>query len=186
MEEAIDRTDDGQVAVRDLLDAFGSRALGPIALLCGLIVILPPIGMIPGVPAVVGLFLLLFSVQFIFGKKRIWLPGFVSKRSFEHDKLEKARDKSIKWLSRLDSLFKPRLKSLTNGVMERVAAVIISILALTMIPLELVPGAVAVPGWAVLFFGVALMAKDGLFMLFALTASLGTFYLLGFVLPGAL
>jgi hypothetical protein len=151
-----------------------------------MIVIVPPVGMIPGVPAVVGVVLLLFSVQFVFGKKKIWLPQRVRDVSIARSKLRHARMKTSKWLERLDMLFTERLTFLTGPVMERVAAIVVTILAILMVPLELIPGLVAVPGWAVIFFGVALMAKDGLFMALALAASLGTFYVLIWVLPAAL
>ena len=37
----------------------------------------------PGVPTVVGVALLIVSIQMIFGRRELWLPHFLTKRSFE-------------------------------------------------------------------------------------------------------
>ena len=52
-------------------------------------------------------------------------------------------------------------------------------LGLTLIPLEMVPFAVAVPGLAITMIGLAIFARDGLLMLLALGLSLAAFGVVG-------
>ena len=64
-----------------------------------------------------------------------------------------------------------RLKWATSGPAQYAAASLVSLMALIMIPLELVPFAVAVPGAAISMVGVALLARDGALMLLAFSLS---------------
>jgi len=171
MEKAADEAEGKEVSVSDMMELYGTRSFGPIFVILGLLVVVPPIGAIPGLPAVVGLVILLFSVQMLFGKSHIWLPGFIRDLSIEGDKVKKAEDKVEPTLESIDKLITERLSFLTSGPAEYVAAVLVSFMALVLIPLELVPFAVAAPGAAITMVGVALLAKDGALMLIAYTLS---------------
>lgn len=139
--------------------------------LLGLLTVVPPLGAIPGLPAVMGGVILLFSVQMLFGSRHIWLPGFITKFCFDGDKLTAAERKAEPTLKFIDGLVTARLRFLTTGPAEFAAAILVSIMAVTMIPLELVPFAVAAPGAAITMVGVALLAKDGALMLLAYAIS---------------
>tara|TARA_B100000678_G_scaffold288313_1_gene296533 strand:+ start:11827 stop:12429 length:603 start_codon:yes stop_codon:yes gene_type:complete len=171
MEKAADEAEGKEVSVGDMMELYGTRSFGPIFVILGLLVVVPPIGAIPGLPAVVGLVILLFSVQMLFGKSHIWLPGFIRDLSIDGDKVKKAEDKAEPTLKSIDKLITERLSFLTSGPAEYVAAVLVSFMALVLIPLELVPFAVAAPGAAITMVGVALLAKDGALMLIAYTLS---------------
>ena len=180
LDDALDVTEgEDEVTLGELIDAYGSRSFGPVLVLFGLLALFPPIGAVPGVPIVLGAVLFLFAVQFVLGRDHVWVPGKIRRRSFERRRLEKAEDKSRRWLHKLDKLFTERLSFATGPRAEKAAAVASLIYALLMIPLEFV-SLVALPGIALTAFGVGLMAKDGLFMLigFAATlAALGGLYL---------
>lgn len=60
-----------------------------------------------------------------------------------------------------------RLEWATGGAARYAAAVLVTLLSLALIPLELVPFAVAIPGVAISVIGLALMARDGALMLLA-------------------
>lgn len=181
LETAIDDCEGEEISVGDLLDMFGDRSFGPIITLLGLLVVLPPLGGIPGLPMIVGCIILLFSLQIMFGAHRIWMPGFIEDRSIECSKLEEAEDRVKPWLKRIDRLITERLKWATGKTATYLAAIAVSLLSLTLIPLELVPFAVAIPGIVIVLFGLALVARDGALMLagFAGTAaaSLATAFL---------
>lgn len=167
MGKAAEEADNGKVSIGDLMDLYGTRSFGPIFVLLGLVAILPPMGAIPGVPAAVGVVILLFSVQMLFGRKHIWLPGFIRDLSIKGNKVTKAEKKAKPTLSFIDKMITERLSFLTSGPAEYGAAIMVSLMALVMIPLELVPFAVAAPGAAITMVGVALLAKDGALMLLA-------------------
>lgn len=173
LKTAAENADGDKVRIGELLNYYGDRSFGPILTLLGLIAVVPPLGAIPGLPAVVGVIVLLFSLQMLFGRRHIWAPDLVRKRSISKDALQTAYEKSKGVLSRIDRLITERLTWATSGPATIVVAALVSLMALIMIPLELVPFAVALPGLAITVFGVALIARDGALMLtaFALSAA---------------
>lgn len=182
LDEAIEASDGEKTSIGEIIDKLGSRSLGPVLVLFGLLALFPPIGAVPGVPIILGAVLVLFSAQFLVGRTRIWLPNNLRKRSFKRDKLEKAREKLDPWLSRIDGLFKERLTFMTGKVASRLVGVAALLHAFLMIPLEFI-SAVALPGVALTFFGVALMARDGLMMILGWLFTLGAVYITLFVVP---
>ncbi|MFI4916868.1 MAG: exopolysaccharide biosynthesis protein [Phycisphaerales bacterium JB060] len=175
LDEQIDDAD--SLAIKDVLDAFGSRAFGPLLALPGLIG-LSPVGAVPGAPAVISVFVVLVAGQHLVGLDHPWLPRKLTRRSVSKSSWEKARDKVRPWVRRLDRLIKPRMEWLTGSAMERVISVVTIGLAVSMFPLGFIPFAVAAPAGAILLFGLALSARDGLAVALALVATAATAYLL--------
>lgn len=165
LERAIEEIDGDEVTFGGVLDLFGDRSFGPIIALLGLLVVVPPIGAIPGLPMIVGLLIILFCLQIVFGAKRIWVPGFIEKRSISKEKLKEADKKAKPWLKRIDGMVSERITMLTGAWSIYASSIIVIFLALLLIPLELVPFAVAAPGLAITLFGVAFVARDGVLML---------------------
>ena len=165
--KAIDEINGDKVTVDDVLELFGHRSFGPIFAILGLVTLIPPIGSVPGLPTIVGVVLILFSVQMLLGRSHIWLPGFIADRAIDKEKLRQAHDKSEGLLKMIDRPVTERLTWATRGAAKYVAALLVSFLALLMIPLELLPFAVAIPGLAVVMIGIALIAHDGALMLAA-------------------
>lgn len=182
-ERAINEIDGDKVTFGDVLDLFGDRSFGPVILILGLLVVLPPIGAVPGLPIIVSLAIILFSAQIIFGARHIWVPGFIGKRSIDKDKLKAADRKAKPWFRRIDNLLSERLSFLTGRVSTVIAAICVSLVALLMIPLEFVPFAVGVPGAAIALFGLAFVARDGVLMLMGYTFALVAAGLTIFVVP---
>ncbi|WP_300379204.1 exopolysaccharide biosynthesis protein [Henriciella sp.] len=176
LERALEETDGEDITFGDILELFGDRSFGPVVALLGLIVVLPPIGAIPGLPAIVGILIILFSAQIILGADHIWVPRFIEKRSISKKQLKAAEKRARPWLRRFDRLVSERIDLLTGKISIYFAAIIVTLLALTMIPLEFVPFAVAIPGAAITLFGLAFVARDGILMLFGYAASAATIY----------
>ncbi|UYV11463.1 MAG: exopolysaccharide biosynthesis protein [Phycisphaera sp.] len=175
LDEQIDG--DASLAVSDILDAFGSRSFGPLLALPGLIG-LTPLGAVPGAPAIIAAFVILVAGQHLFGRDHPWLPQKLTGRSVSKERWDKARDKARPWARRVDILLKPRLRWLTGSIMERVISLVSIALAVSMFPLGFIPFAVAAPAGAILFFGLALSARDGVAVVVALLATGGTAYML--------
>jgi hypothetical protein len=144
-----------------------------------MLVTVPPLGAVPGLPIIVGLAIILFTVQIVFGAQRVWVPKFIAERSLSKEKLKSAERKAKPWLKRIDGLVSERITMLTGPWAIYASSFIIIFLALLMIPLEFVPFAVGIPGFAITLFGVAFMARDGVLMLlgylFAAIAAAVTF-----------
>jgi len=165
LEGVIDRVlseTEGQddVGVDDLLDAFSERLLGPFVLLPVLLATLPT-GAVPGLPTIVGLLIVLLASQWLIGSGRPWVPRKLREQKVSREKLESAFETARPWARRVDKLLKPRLSVLTEGVLRRVNALLIVLLALMMTPLEIVPFATMVPALAVMLLGLSFTARDG-------------------------
>lgn len=175
---AADDAEGDEVSLRDLLDLFSHRSFGAIFTILGLLCVVPPIGAIPGLPAAVGIVIVLFSVQMLIGRNHIWLPGPIGSLSMPKDKLQAAEKKAKPVLSFIDGMITDRLEWATGHIATYVSAVLVTLMALALIPLELVPFAVAAPGVAITLVGVALIAKDGALMILAYLISAGAIWVL--------
>lgn len=160
-----------RVTLSAIMDALGTRSFGPVLLLIGVILVSPLSG-VPGMPTTMGLGLALISLQLLMGREAFWLPGWLLNRHVSSNRLQNA----LKWLDRparfIDWWLRPRLSVLASDRGAIVIAVVCLLLALVMPVMELVPFSATAAGLAVVCFGLALVAIDGLFVL------LGLFYLL--------
>lgn len=151
---------DGDVHLHDILAAFNRRVVGPVFLVLAL-VLLTPLGGIPGVPTVVGLLLILVAVQQLFGRTYPWIPRQLRECGVGHERLQSAFERARPWARRIDRILKPRVTALVTGPMSYVNIVLVILLGALMPPLEVVPFAVAVPALATLLLGLGITARDG-------------------------
>lgn len=166
----------GQVSVNDILNGVGERSFGPVLLLAGLITLAPLIGDIPGVPTILGLMVLLTLGQLLFQRRSIWLPSWISQRSVPRAKLLKGLD----WLQKparfLDRWTGPRLVFLVDGPGLYVMTLICMLVAMAMPAMEVVPFSANGAGAALMAFGLAIVARDGLLALIAIVTTGGTMW----------
>lgn len=158
------------VALGDVVQSFGSRTYGVFLTLPALLD-LSPLGAIPGVPSVVAAIIILFAAQIALGRKHIWLPGWLARRSLSTERVKQAAKKLEPYGEILDRQFHRRLPQLATGSFIRAAAVICIGLALTVPPLELFPFASSAPLLAIAVIGLALLFQDGLVMIVAIILS---------------
>lgn len=172
-----------EVSIADLQEAVGKRSFAPFLLIGGLIV-LSPVGGIPGVPTIFGIIVLLTAGQLLIGRRSFWLPGIIARQAVDADRLKKGAEKIRKPARWVDALLKPRLLFLVSGVGTYAVAAASVLLALTMPALELVPFAVIAPAAAITAFALALAANDGLLALtgYAAAAASAYFAITGLVL----
>ncbi|WFL75980.1 exopolysaccharide biosynthesis protein [Altererythrobacter arenosus] len=185
VEEAVEAIEDlaekqDKVRIGDVVDEFGRRSYGPFLLIFALLE-LTPLGGIPGVPSFLALMCALVAVQMLLAGDHIWLPNWIEQRSVGADKLNKSAHKLEGIAEKLDHWFHGRLKQFTSAPMQKVAAVMILLLCLTVPPLEFLPFASSAPMLAIAAFGLALTVRDGLLMLIATALSVaaigfGTYY----------
>jgi hypothetical protein len=103
----------------------------------------------------------------LFGRKHLWLPGFLAARSISAEKACKSTSKLRRLAGWLDRTFHGRLPNFTKGSFVRIAAGLCILLALTVPPLEILPFATTAPMAAIAAFGLALLVRDGLLMIIA-------------------
>jgi hypothetical protein len=156
--------------VADLRDAVGRRAIGPLLLVPGLIVMSPLSG-IPVLPSTVAAAVILLVIQLLMGRRGFWLPRTLLRRSIPRDRLER----TIRFLTPIarvaDRIARPRLRILAEGPAIRVVAVACLALAATMPPLEVFPFLNTAAGTLIALFGLAITAHDGALVLVGLVLS---------------
>lgn len=165
----------GKVSLDDILDVVGRRSFGPLLLIPGIITVAPLVGDIPGVPVMMGLFVVLVSGQVLLRRDSFWLPQWLLRRSVRREKLKKALPKLRKPARFVDRFIKPRLTFLVHARGGYFIAVACILIAAATPVMEFIPFSANGAGLALILFGLAMIAQDGLFALLAHLFTLGTF-----------
>jgi hypothetical protein len=169
--------DEGQVTVALVMETLGARSFGPLLLVPGLIGV-SPIGAIPFIPAVMSAIVFLVSAQILIGMDYAWLPHTLLKRSMAGKRLRRVCSAVRPYVHYIDKLLVPRIAFLTHKPFLYVIAFLcLAVAAVTPI-LEVVPLLGIPPNAAIVAFGLAVTAHDGLWALIASIITAGSFYLL--------
>jgi hypothetical protein len=171
------RGESEKVSVAQIIDALDSRSFGLAVLLFALPSVVP---MPPGVPTVVGIILLIVSVQMTFGREELWLPGILSKREFDRKSLVGAFEGLAPKLGVIERVMKPRLLFMTGRVGSILIGVIVLIMAVVLI-LPLPPGGNFPPALACAVLGMGLAQRDGVIVGLGLIASVVALIAVSFV-----
>lgn len=171
------RGDSQKVSVREIIDALDSRSFGLAVLLFALPSVVP---MPPGVPTVVGIILLIVSIQMAFGREELWLPGILSKREFDRKSLVGAFEGLAPRLAVIERVMKPRLLFMTGRVGSILIGIIVLVMALVLI-LPLPPGGNFPPALACAVLGMGLAQRDGALVLIGLVVSVVALIAVSFV-----
>lgn len=182
MRSLVLNTQGEEVTVGELLHAIGRRAHGPIFLLLGFIAI-SPLTLVPGANWLMGTVILIFAVQVVIGLRHPWLPRRALNFRFRREHLVKGVAATEKYAHMLDALVRPRLTFLTEPPFIQLVALVCVLAALVTYPLGLVPFGPLLPSLAVLLFGLALTARDGVVLLMAFGAFAGAVVLMVHLIP---
>jgi hypothetical protein len=179
--QRIDAIDHGEdpVSIRTLLQQLGRRSFGAILLFAGLIVLMPLIGDVPGVPTIAAALVAVTAIQMMLGRDWFWLPDALLKRSISRGKLDRGVGFAYGPARFTDRFLRQRLELFTSRLASRIVAGVALAIALVMPLLELIPFSANLAGVALAAFGISLIARDGLFALVSLIVTAGTFVLVG-------
>lgn len=155
-----------------VIAAFGDRAFGPVLTLCGLLH-LTPIAAVPGIPIALGVVIISFAGQLVFGRDTPWMPEFLRKVKIKQSAIEKTRKRIGPILSKVDTLIRPRYKWAATDTARTIAALISVIFAITLLPLGSVPFGVVIPGLIITLIGLGITARDGLILMLGFSLSIG-------------
>lgn len=159
------------VSLDDILEEIGPRSFGPVLLVAGLIVLMPLIGDIPGMPTATGAFVALTVGQILFGRRDIWLPKWMRTRTVRRTRLNKGVRRLRGPAKAVDRLLRPRLVALTRSPWSHVLAGVCLMVALVMPVMEVVPFSANIAGFILAASGLSLIARDGLMALLALVVT---------------
>lgn len=178
----VDEAADGEdTNFKDIIEAFGDRAFGPVMALCGLI-LLTPLGAIPGVPLAIFIVISSFALQILLGRKHPWLPGSLARIKLSQSQLETTKKVVRPWLKRIDGLLRPRWPWALKPPALRYSAFLALLLAASLLPLGTIPFAAILPGTIIIILGLGITARDGLFIFTGHTLGTVCFGLLLFAL----
>jgi hypothetical protein len=150
--------EEGSVTLADVVTAVGDRSFG--ALLVILAIPNMVAGLIPGVSIVLGLPLLLVSVQLLVGADRPWLPRRLTRMEIKRADLRRIVERTRTTVRRLERALRPRLEFLTSNWAERVIG--LCCLGLSVLVFLPIPFANLVPATGLLLFGFSMLERDGL------------------------
>lgn len=161
------RGDGERISVGEILDALDARAFGLALLIFSLPSIVP---MPPGVPTIVGVALLIVSVQMVLGRQELWLPGFLTKRSFSRQALIKGLEKFQPRLQAVERFASPRHVYMTGKIGTVIIGLVVLVMAVVLI-LPLPPGGNFPPALACAILGMGLAERDGIIVLVGMISS---------------
>lgn len=164
------------MSLGEALDAVGRRSFGPLLLVIGLFTI-SPATIIPGMTWLAAGLTLLVAGQMLLGLQHLWLPRWAldvkAPRTLVRAGVACARG----WSGFVDGLLCQRLTFLSQPPFVNLVALCCIAAALVTFPLGLIPFAPLAPGIAVVFFGLGMTARDGLWLLAGMAAFGGALYL---------
>lgn len=156
----------------EILDPVGRRSYGPLLLVIGLFAI-SPATVVPGMTWFAAVLTLVVAGQMALGMQRVWLPRKAMQIVLPRQAVLGAVAKSRGLARNIDRVLKPRMRFLTRPPFVNAIAVLVIGAALITFPLGLIPFAPLAPGLAVVFFGLGMVARDGLWLLLGSLAVAG-------------
>lgn len=163
---------DCEVSVERMLNAIGRTSFAPLILIVGLL-IMSPLGHVPGMPTTAAVLVGLSAAQIVIGRCHIWLPPWLLRRQVKRKLLIRA----IRFLRPLaracEFVCRSRMRWMTGNVGVRSVAGICLLICIVMPPLEMVPMANSACGAVLALFGLALTTRDGVLMSLTLLGGVG-------------
>jgi hypothetical protein len=117
----------------------------------------------PGVSMLLALPLLMIALQIVAGRRTLWLPDRLARRTIDRAALAKLLHRVLPPLKRFETLVRPRLRFLTGRVGGRIVGLACTVIAIVLVlP---IPFANLVPAMALTMFALGLTRRDGLLIL---------------------
>lgn len=160
----------------EILNSVGRRSYGPLLLVIGLFAI-SPATVVPGMTWLAAALTLLVAGQMALGLPRIWLPKKALQAELPRNAVRSGIEKGRGVAKAVDKLLQPRLTFLSKPPFVNLVALMVIAAALLTFPLGLIPFAPLAPGLAVVFFGLGMVARDGLWLALGTAAMAGAFWL---------
>ena len=179
IDDLLEATDSEDVTLGQVVDALATRGFGPMLMLPALLIV-SPLGMIPGAPDLLAIFLILIASQMVLGMDCPWMPARLRKISIGHDRFVGALERIRPWLNKARKLVHPRLHFMnSNVILLRVIAFSVIIPCMSILsPLGFIPGVPFVFALPALVFGLGLTTRDGLITLFGYLFMIPGLYLI--------
>lgn len=166
-----------------VITAFGARGFGPLLLVMSLLLI-SPVGIVPGVPAMVGAMTVLIGLHMVIGRERLWLPARLGRIQIGTPLLRGAAAVLRKLMGWLHPVFGQRRAALSASPLAVALMGLTSALSgAIIIVIGFIPGLPFVLSWHLLAFGLGLSLRDGLLVALGWVVVLPELALILWLLP---
>jgi hypothetical protein len=159
LEELVKNTHTDYITFFEVREALQEHGFGILMIFFSLCLIIP-IPLPPGVAAIFGAPLLIFSLQLIRGMDAPWLPNWICKRSIKRKTLTILINKSVPYLKKVEKLLKPRMHFAASKKGERIIGVF-SLIFSCSIMISL-PFTHLVPAIGIFLMAFGLLSTDGM------------------------
>jgi hypothetical protein len=151
-------SDADELTIREIMEMLHELGFGVIILMFALPAIVP--GLPPPIHTLVAIPLIVLGWQMMLGFDSVKLPEMVAKRKIKRSSLQKAVQKSEKYLKVVERFTRPRMDFMNTPMGGRFVGLMVLLFAVTVaIPAPLTN---TVPGIAIAMVGIAYLEKDGL------------------------
>jgi len=155
-----------RISLGDLITALRDRAIGALIFVFAFPNTIP---MPPGASSILGAPLLFLTAQLALGRSA-WLPKIIAGRSIDRTHFAAVVRRIAPWLARAERLLRPRIQILTRPPVENLIGAIcllLSIILFLPIPMGNMP-----PAIAICLFALAILERDGIWVLAGLGAAI--------------
>lgn len=155
-----------RISIADLMIAMEDRAIGALIFVFAIPNAVP---LPPGASTVLGAPLLFLTAQLAFGR-RAWLPAFIVRRTIERAHFATVVSRIAPLLSRAETLLHPRLTILVRPPIEYLIGALCFLLTIILflpIPMGNMP-----PAFAICLFALAILERDGLWVIIGFGATI--------------
>lgn len=166
-------SDDDYLTIHEIMQLLDERGFGIMIIIFALPNLFP--GFLPPIPTLFAIPLSVFSVQMILRMDAPYLPNFISKRKLKRASLQKAINKSLPYMTKVESIIRPRIEIMTTETVQRYLGVLMLLFSLTVaLPIPLTN---FWPSVALILIGIGLVTRDGLAVIVGLIW--GVIYIIG-------
>jgi hypothetical protein len=158
-----DRDDVDQLTIGDVATAMEGRTAGVIFVLFGLPETIPMVGF----SAILATPIFVAGLALAIRGDGAWVPGWVKRKTLAHHRLQRAIDRGLPLLRRLERVSRPRWPLLAGA--HRLHGIVCMLLALVLaVP---IPGLNILSAFGVVGTGVGIIQRDGLLIAIASAVS---------------
>lgn len=179
LEGVVNNNTADRISLFDIRDSLHERGFGLLLIIFTLPCAIP----LPGITAIIGFPLIIFSVQMILGFDSPWLPKWVGQQAIKRSTLATMIEKASPYLRKVERLLRVRLSFASSATGEKVIGIFCFICAVAIaLP---IPLGNAVPALGILIMSLGLLSRDGIIIILGMIiAVIGTIISIAVVVFG--
>ncbi|OJV15973.1 MAG: hypothetical protein BGO27_03900 [Alphaproteobacteria bacterium 33-17] len=158
------------ITLNEIKKSLKSKGFGVILLIFSIPIAIP-LPYPPGFTTILGMPLLMFSLQFYLHQPAPWLPAFIAKKSFERHKLASVLEKIAPYVRKFEKLSRPRFWVFCPNTIPYKVIGIFMILNSVCVILPIIFGN-AIPALGTALISMGLIRRDGAFVVLGMIASI--------------